>query len=255
MPSDLDILLPPDEQEEPGGGHGHVIIPQGTAHLYKEPSNKARLAKLKQDILGDGVKESKLDKYASLYNVVNAPIKVSELKRRLNRYYGGREVIGTTPTRLTEVPKADLMYLADTMAFFLADEFNLELEPGLVQLHKKLDLSSGIHIGKFHLNRKPLSIGDSTAQVEFTISDSGEPSVTYDLEYGQLYMMFIGPIGPSAIGSSAADLIIVNLEKTLTIVQPTSGSLNPNNMTPYDIDNSDDGDQPIADGPSEEEGV
>lgn len=243
MPSDLDILLPPDEQEEPGGGHGHVVTPQGTAHLYKEPSSKAKLAKLKQDILGDGVKESKLDKYASLYNVVNAPIKVSELKRRLNRYYGGREVIGTTPTRLTEVPKADLMYLADTIAFFLADEFNLELEPGLVQLHKKLDLSSGIHIGRFNFNRKPLSVGDPTAQVEFTISDSGEPSVTYDLEYGQLYMMFIGPIG-----SSAADLIIVNLGKTITIVQPTSGSLNPNNMTPYDINNSDD-DEPLIHDP------
>lgn len=31
--------------------------------MYKEPSNKAKLAKLKQDILGDGVKESKLEKY------------------------------------------------------------------------------------------------------------------------------------------------------------------------------------------------
>lgn len=215
-------------------------------HLYKEPSNKAKLAKLKEDILGDGVKESKLDKYASLYNVINAPMKVSESMSMLHKYYGGGEDIRTTPTRLTEVPKADLMYLADTIATLGASEFNLELEPGLVQLHKKLDFSPGIHIGMFNLKGKSLSIGDSTAQVEFTISDSGEPSVTYDLEYGQQYTMFVGPIG-----SSAADLIIVNLGKTLTIVQPTSGSLNPNNMTPYDIDNSDDGEQPITD-PGEE---
>ena len=33
---------------------------------YKEPSNRAKLAKLKQDILGDGVKESKLQKYIEL---------------------------------------------------------------------------------------------------------------------------------------------------------------------------------------------
>lgn len=237
MPLDPEILVPPGENE-PGGG-------QGTAHLYKEPSNKAKLAKLKQDILGDGVKESKLDKYASLYNVVNAPMKVSELKLRLNRYYGGREVIGTTPTRLTEVPKADLMYLADTIATLGAFEFNLELEPGLVQLHKELDLSSGIHVEGFNLKRNSISLIPSDdplpsdAQIEFTISDSGKPSVTYDLEYGKLYMMFVGPIG-----FSAADLIIINLGRTMTIVQPTSGSLNPNNMTPYDIDNSDD-DEPL----------
>lgn len=205
---------------------------------YKEPSNKAKLARLKQDILGDGVKESKLNKYASLYNEINAPMKVSELMRGLDMYYGGREFIGT-PTRLTEVPKADLMYLADAITVLRAAEFNLEIEPGLVQLHKKLDLRSGIHIGGFKLKRKPLSIGDSTAQVEFTISDSGEPSVTYDLKYLRSYMMFVGPIN-----SSAVDLIVVNLE-TMTIVQPTSGSLNPNNMTPYDIDNSDD-DEPLS---------
>ena len=252
MPSDLDILLPPDEQEEPGGGHGHVIIPQGTAHLYKEPSNKARLAKLKQDILGDGVKESKLDKYASLYNVINTPMKVSESKSKLNKYYGGKEAVKTS-LRLTEIPKADLMYLVNAIATLGASEFNSELEPGLVQLHKKLDLTPEIHIGRFNLKMDSISLIPSDdplpsdAQIEFTISDSGEPSVTYDLEYGQLYMMFIGPIG-----SSAADLIIVNLGKTMTIVQPTSGSLNPNNITPYDIDNSDDGNQPIADDPIEE---
>ena len=33
---------------------------------YKEPSAKAKLARLKQDILGDGVKESKLEKYVEL---------------------------------------------------------------------------------------------------------------------------------------------------------------------------------------------
>lgn len=233
MPSDLDILLPPEEQEEPGGGHGHVVIPQGTAHLYKEPSSKAKLAKLKQDILGDGVKESKLNKYASLYNEINTPMKVSELKRGLDIYYVGKVVMGTTLTRLTEVPKADLMYLADAIAFFGVDEFNLELEPGLVQLHKKLDLTPKIHIGRFNLKRDSVSLVPSDdqlpsdAQVEFTISDSGEPSVTYDLEYGPIYMMFVGPIS-----SSAVDLIIVNL-RTLTIVQPMSGSLNPENVTPY----------------------
>lgn len=234
MPSNSDILVPPGENE-PGGGH--VIKPQYTTPIYyKEPSNKAKLAKLKEDILGDGVKESKLDKYASLYNVINTPMKVSESKSMLNKYYGGREARKTS-LRLTEIPKADLMYLADTIATLGAFEFNLESEPGLVQLHKKLNLSFGIHIGMFKLNRKPLSVGDSTAQVEFTISDSGEPSVTYDLEYGQ-YMMFIGPIG-----SSAADLIIVN-SGTMTIVRPTSGSLNPNNITPQDADNSDD-DEPL----------
>lgn len=224
MPLDPDILVPPGEQDEPGGGH--VIIPQDTAHLYKEPSSKAKLAKLKQDILGDGVKESKLNRYASLYNEINAPMKVSELKRGLDIYYGGKEFIGTS-TRLTEVPKADLMYLADAITFFFAAEFNLEIEPGLVYLHKKLDLNSGIYIGRFNLKKKSLSIVDTTAQVEFTISDSGEPSVTYDLEYLRSYMMFVGPIN-----SSAVDLIVVNLE-TMTIVQPTSGSLNPENVTPY----------------------
>lgn len=213
---------------------------------YKEPSNKAKLARLKQDILGDGVKESKLNKYASLYNEINAPMKVSELKRGLNRYYGGREFTGT-PTRLTEVPKADLMYLVNAIATLGAAEFNLELEPGLVQLHKKLDLTPEIHIGRFNLKRDsiPLIPSDDPlpfgAQVEFTISDSGEPSVTYDLEYLRSYMMFVGPIN-----SSAVDLIVVNIE-TMTIVQPTSGNLNPNNITPQDADNSDDGDQPITD--------
>lgn len=33
---------------------------------YKEPSNKAKLAKLRQDIIGDGIKASKLDKYVEL---------------------------------------------------------------------------------------------------------------------------------------------------------------------------------------------
>lgn len=33
---------------------------------YKEPSNKAKLAKLKEDILGDGIKESKLKKFQEL---------------------------------------------------------------------------------------------------------------------------------------------------------------------------------------------
>lgn len=239
MPLDSDILVPPGEQDEPGGGH--VIIPQDTAHLYKEPSSKAKLAKLKQDILGDGVKESKLNRYASLYNVINTPMKVSESKSMLNKYYGGRETIKTS-LRLTEIPKADLMYLADAIATLGATEFNLELEPGLVQLHKKLDLSSGIHIGRFNLKRSSISLIPSDdplpsgAQVEFTISDSGEPSVTYDLKYGQFYMMFVGPIG-----SSATDLIIVNLGRTLTIVQPTSGSLNPNNMTPYNADDPGEG--------------
>lgn len=36
---------------------------------YKEPSNKAKLAKLRQDIIGDGIKESKLDKYVFLDKV------------------------------------------------------------------------------------------------------------------------------------------------------------------------------------------
>lgn len=33
---------------------------------YKEASNKAKLAKLRQDIIGDGIKASKLDKYVEL---------------------------------------------------------------------------------------------------------------------------------------------------------------------------------------------
>lgn len=34
--------------------------------VYKEPSDKAKLARLRQDIIGDGIKASKLDKYIEL---------------------------------------------------------------------------------------------------------------------------------------------------------------------------------------------
>lgn len=57
---------------------------------YKAPSDKAKYAYLKRDILGDGLKESKLEKYAELKNIKPT---VSEFIEKPTNYVNGESVL------------------------------------------------------------------------------------------------------------------------------------------------------------------
>lgn len=232
MLSDVDILVP-SEEDDPSGGY--VVVPQYTARLYKEPSNKAKLAKLKQDILGDGVKESKLDKYASLYKSSASGISgkmISEILYGANKYYGMDYArLDVTPIRLTDVSKNDLAYLTDAIIYWSKYDNNFDTEASTINLASKGDIGAGLHIASLVAGKA--SLLTQTCEVQFIITKDGDPSVTYTLTKGWRYIMYYGVV----VEGSAVDLIIVDAD-TLAIVQPTSGSLNPNNITSYDNDDN-----------------